>query len=92
MLFHLYARFHATIKERKSEICAQFNNVIINFLTQNFINSNFQIQHHTPIQTPETSKVYLESLTGVAVCQASQIVSPFDFSDDENPPNAQRRH
>ncbi|UMM15555.1 hypothetical protein L5515_012954 [Caenorhabditis briggsae] len=47
-------------------------------------------QQHTPIQTPETSKVYSESLTGVALRQASQI-SPFDFSDDENPPHSQRR-
>ncbi|CAE18032.2 uncharacterized protein CELE_Y60A9A.1 [Caenorhabditis elegans] len=51
----------------------------------------FQNQQHTFIQTPETSQVHLESLTGVAVRQTSKIVSPFDFSDSENLPNAQRR-
>ncbi|CAO4363711.1 unnamed protein product [Caenorhabditis nigoni] len=74
VVFHPVTRFHEAINNRRSELCAQFVNN----------------QQHTPIQTPETSKVYSESLTGVALRQASQI-SPFDFSDDENPPHSQRR-
>ncbi|KAF1763699.1 hypothetical protein GCK72_003644 [Caenorhabditis remanei] len=76
VVFHPIACFSEAIKNRRSEICAQFVNN----------------QQHTPIHTPETSKAYSESLTGVALRQqATAPVSPFDFSDDENPPHSQRR-
>lgn len=74
VVFRPIAWFHEEIQNRRSEICAQFLN---------------NHQQHTPIHTPETSKVFTESLTGVALRQNTQ--SPFDFSDDENPPHSQRR-
>ncbi|CAL2031028.1 unnamed protein product [Caenorhabditis brenneri] len=74
VVFRPVAWFHEEIQNRRSEICAQFLN---------------PHQQHTPIHTPENSKAYSESLTGVALRQA--VPSPFDFSDDENPPHSQRR-
>lgn len=77
VVFHPVTCFHEAIINRRTEICAQYAN------TQ---------QQHTPIHTPETSKIYSESLTGVALRQQqhqnhqSSQVSPFDYSDDENPP------
>lgn len=75
VLFHPVARFHEAINNRRSEICAQLVNN----------------QQHTPISTPETSKIFSESLTGVALRQSAAHTSPFDYSDDENPPNSHRR-
>uniref|UniRef100_A0A8R1I196 Membrane-associated tyrosine- and threonine-specific cdc2-inhibitory kinase wee-1.3 n=1 Tax=Caenorhabditis japonica TaxID=281687 RepID=A0A8R1I196_CAEJA len=73
VIFHHPMRMFQEISDRRSAIAAQMSNAQA---------AGIPAQQHTPIQTPEGSKAFAESLI---------TITPFDYSDDENPGHLHHR-